>query len=160
MTRQLLFVQGGGEGVHDRWDDKLVASLRRELGSTYEVRYPCMPDEGHPKYAAWKRQLGEELAQLDDGPLLVAHSVGANILVHALAEAPPERAIAFSSRRPSSARAGGRATTSTRDRISRRGCPTDRRKRADRRDITGRDFLLDGGVTASYFFGELAPQRA
>ncbi len=24
--RQLLFVQGGGAGVHDEWDDKLVAS--------------------------------------------------------------------------------------------------------------------------------------
>jgi NAD(P)-dependent dehydrogenase (short-subunit alcohol dehydrogenase family) len=24
--------------------------------------------------------------------------------------------------------------------------------------ITGSDFLMDGGVTASYFFGELAPQ--
>lgn len=26
--------------------------------------------------------------------------------------------------------------------------------------ITGSDFLMDGGVTASYFFGELAPQRS
>jgi hypothetical protein len=24
--------------------------------------------------------------------------------------------------------------------------------------ITGRDFLMDGGVTASYWFGSLAPQ--
>jgi hypothetical protein len=24
--------------------------------------------------------------------------------------------------------------------------------------ITGRDFRMDGGVTASYFYGELAPQ--
>jgi hypothetical protein len=25
--------------------------------------------------------------------------------------------------------------------------------------ITGSDFLMDGGVTASYFFGELAPKE-
>ena len=25
--------------------------------------------------------------------------------------------------------------------------------------ITGSDFLIDGGVTASYFYGELAPSR-
>jgi NAD(P)-dependent dehydrogenase (short-subunit alcohol dehydrogenase family) len=25
--------------------------------------------------------------------------------------------------------------------------------------ITGSDFLMDGGVTASYWFGELAPQQ-
>jgi len=29
---------------------------------------------------------------------------------------------------------------------------------ADGAFITGSDFLMDGGVTASYFFGELAPQ--
>ncbi len=26
--------------------------------------------------------------------------------------------------------------------------------------ITGSDFLIDGGVTASYFYGELAPRRS
>ena len=45
-TRQILFIQGGGAGAHDEWDDKLVESLRQELGGGYEVRYPRMPDEG------------------------------------------------------------------------------------------------------------------
>lgn len=31
---------------------------------------------------------------------------------------------------------------------------------ADGAFITGSDFLMDGGVTASYFYGELAPQQA
>jgi hypothetical protein len=26
--------------------------------------------------------------------------------------------------------------------------------------ITGSDFLMDGGVTAAYWYGELAPERA
>jgi hypothetical protein len=26
--------------------------------------------------------------------------------------------------------------------------------------ITGSDFLIDGGVTASYFYGELAPSES
>jgi hypothetical protein len=26
---QILFIQGGGADVHDAWDDKLVASLKR-----------------------------------------------------------------------------------------------------------------------------------
>jgi hypothetical protein len=29
---------------------------------------------------------------------------------------------------------------------------------ADGAFITGSDFLIDGGVTASYFYGELAPE--
>ena len=32
-----------------------------------------------------------------------------------------------------------------------------RPQRPDGAFITGSDFLIDGGVTASYFFGELAP---
>jgi hypothetical protein len=27
MTKQILFIQGGGAGAHDEWDSKLVASL-------------------------------------------------------------------------------------------------------------------------------------
>ena len=40
--RELLFVQGAGEDVHDKWDDKLVESLRRELGDEIAIRYPRM----------------------------------------------------------------------------------------------------------------------
>jgi predicted alpha/beta hydrolase family esterase len=90
----VLFVQGGGEGAHDQWDDKLVASLRRELGSSYEIRYPRMPEERAPHYARWKRKLQEELSRLDDDAILVGHSIGATILIHALAETAPGRAIA------------------------------------------------------------------
>ena len=84
--RQILFVQGGGEGVHDEWDDKLAASLRRELGPDYDVRYPLMPDEADPKFAKWKPALERELAALERGSVVVGHSVGGTMLVHTLAE--------------------------------------------------------------------------
>ena len=51
MTRQVLFIQGGGEGVHDEWDKQLVASLKRELGPDYQISYPRMPNEAHRQYA-------------------------------------------------------------------------------------------------------------
>jgi len=86
--RQVLFVQGGGEGVHDRWDNRLVDSLSGELGPAYEIRYPVMPDEGDPKYAEWKLALGSELAALDHGAIVIGHSVGGTILIHVLAESP------------------------------------------------------------------------
>jgi pimeloyl-ACP methyl ester carboxylesterase len=86
MKRQLLFVQGGGAGVHDEWDNKLVESLRRELGPDYEIRYPRMPNEGDPNYAAWKATLEREFAALNHGAILVGHSVGGTILVNTLAE--------------------------------------------------------------------------
>ncbi len=91
MRRQLLFVQGGGAGAHDDWDDKLVESLRRELGSNFEIRYPRMPNEDDPAYAAWKATLEKELATLDDDAILVGHSLGGTILINAIAKSRSER---------------------------------------------------------------------
>src|SRR5215469_1473256 len=75
-TRHLLFIQGGGAGAHDDWDDKLSDSLRRELGDGYEVRYPRMPNEDDPSYASWSAAIRRELTALDDGAVVAGHSVG------------------------------------------------------------------------------------
>ena len=91
MSSQLLFVQGGGAGTHDEWDNKLVDSLRRELGPNFEIRYPRMPNEDDPSFAAWKTALEKEFAKLKDGAILVGHSIGGTILVNALAETPSKR---------------------------------------------------------------------
>jgi predicted alpha/beta hydrolase family esterase len=86
MNRQILFVQGGGEGAHDAWDNRLVDSLGRLLGTRYEIRYPLMPSEADPSYASWKTALMEEIAALDDGAILIGHSIGGAILINVLAE--------------------------------------------------------------------------
>ncbi|HVX80545.1 MAG TPA: alpha/beta hydrolase [Devosiaceae bacterium] len=93
MSRDVLFVQGGGEAVHDDWDSHLVESLRRELGPGYRVRYPRMPNEADPSYAIWRDAIEDEFASLGEGALLVAHSVGATILLNTLAERRPRRAF-------------------------------------------------------------------
>jgi pimeloyl-ACP methyl ester carboxylesterase len=87
-TGTVLFIQGGGDGVHDQWDDKLVASLRRHLGDEFEVRYPRMPREEDPSSETWGRAIRRELADLDAGAIVVGHSVGATILVQTLVEGP------------------------------------------------------------------------
>jgi predicted alpha/beta hydrolase family esterase len=94
MKKQVLFIQGGGAGTYDEWDNKLVDSLRRELGPGYDVRYPRMPNEANPSYTMWKVALAEEIAGLDDGAVLIGHSLGGTILINALAEAPPNRKLA------------------------------------------------------------------
>ena len=93
MTKQVLFIQGGGEGVHDEWDNKLVASLERELGPDYEIRYPRMPNEADPRYALWKAVLKKEFAKLDEGAILVGHSIGGTILINVLAEGPCDSSL-------------------------------------------------------------------
>jgi predicted alpha/beta hydrolase family esterase len=93
VKHQLLFVQGGGHGVHDEWDNKLVESLRRELGQDYEIRYPRMPNEDDPDYTPWKTTLEREFGTLQDGAILVGHSVGGTILVKVLAEHSPAQKL-------------------------------------------------------------------
>ncbi|MGW3604202.1 alpha/beta fold hydrolase [Micromonospora sp. NPDC005161] len=92
-TGQILFIQGGGAGTHDEWDNELVDSLRREFGDGYEVRYPRMPDEDDPSYATWSAAIRREIAALDGGAVVAGHSVGGTILINALAERPPERKL-------------------------------------------------------------------
>ena len=86
MATQVLFVQGGGDGTHDGWDNKLVESLSKELGPGYEIHYPVMPNEADPSYAAWKAALEREIAALESGAILVGHSIGGTILINVLAE--------------------------------------------------------------------------
>jgi predicted alpha/beta hydrolase family esterase len=94
VKHQLLFVQGGGQGVHGEWDSKLVESLRRELGPEYEIRYQRMPGEEKPSYASWRTTLEREFEKLRDGALLVGHSVGGTILLKALTEQLSDRKFA------------------------------------------------------------------
>ena len=94
MTHHVLFVQGGGEGAHDKWDNKLVESLERELGPDYAVHYPRMPHEADPRYAAWKAALQREFDRLDDGAILIGHSIGGTILIRTLADEPPKLTFA------------------------------------------------------------------
>ena len=90
MQRQLLFIQGGGADAY-AWDRKLVDSLTHSLGPDYESRYPRMPNEDDPDEARWKAVIMQEFAALDDGAILVGHSIGGTILVDLLAEQPPAR---------------------------------------------------------------------
>lgn len=89
MIHQLLFVQGGGADTHDAWDHKLVDSLQAALGPRYEMRYPRMPAEANPEYAAWKATLRQEFNSLREGAILIGHSIGGTLLLHTLAELQP-----------------------------------------------------------------------
>ena len=87
----MLFIQGGGEGTHAEWDNKLVANLERELGPGYEIRYPRMPNEADPRYSTWSKAIEKEIEALGDGAIFVGHSVGGTILIKTLADQQPRR---------------------------------------------------------------------
>jgi len=91
--KQILFVQGAGEDAHEQWDNKLVDSLRQELGPDYEIRYPIMPNEADPQFEPWRVALEAEMAMLQQGAIVVGHSVGGTILINVLAEYRPRVAL-------------------------------------------------------------------
>ncbi len=93
MQKQVLFIQGGGEGAHEI-DRKLATSLQDTLGVQYDVSYPRMPEEENSGYEAWKTRLSKELAALDTNAIVVAHSVGCSILLKYLSEAGVNKPLA------------------------------------------------------------------
>ena len=93
MKKQVLFVQGGGEGAYQE-DEILAENLREVLGAAFDVRYPKMPDEASPDSEAWKVTIARELAALDGEVVLVGHSVGAFVLLKYLSEDAVEKPIA------------------------------------------------------------------
>ena len=91
---RVVFVQGGGPGTHDSWDNRLVASLEQALGAGYVVRYPRMPREADPDPRGWKEAIARELGTGGDtATIVVAHSVGAALVLDFLAEAEAGRQI-------------------------------------------------------------------
>lgn len=92
-SKQILFIQGGGAGVHDGWDNKLVDSLAGALGHGYRIRYPHMPQEDDPSRDMWSASINRELEALEDGAVAVGHSVGGTILISTLADGLAVRSV-------------------------------------------------------------------
>jgi predicted alpha/beta hydrolase family esterase len=82
--KQVLFIHGGGEGGYEA-DASLAASLERELGAGYNVRYPHMPSDETPDFG-WGQRIASELAAIKEETLLVGHSLGASMLLKVLSE--------------------------------------------------------------------------
>jgi uncharacterized protein len=92
MKKQVLFIQGAGEGAYEE-DAKLANSLQDALGIEYYVLYPKMPEEEDQGYEAWKAQISKELAALNDKVFLVGHSLGTSMLLKYLAEEEIEKSV-------------------------------------------------------------------
>ncbi len=80
MKKQVLFIQGAGEGAYAE-DEKLALSLQAALGTEYQVFYPQMPNEEDPEDEAWITQISKELASVDGNVILVGHSAGGAVLL-------------------------------------------------------------------------------
>jgi predicted alpha/beta hydrolase family esterase len=80
MKKQVLFIQGAGEGAYEE-DKELATSLQDSLGDEYYVVYPPMPNEEDPQDGPWMAQISKELAALEGKVILVGHSAGGGVLL-------------------------------------------------------------------------------
>ena len=65
-----------------RWRDTLADGL----GSDWEVLLPTMPSKFNAKYIEWKIWFEKVIPYLEDGAILVGHSLGGSFLVKYLSE--------------------------------------------------------------------------
>lgn len=84
--KQVLFIHSAGPQGEGEGSFGLLRYLVDELGSEFQVVAPEMPDPDDPQYATWKKKLKEEIASLDDGAVLVGHSLGGSVLFKFLSE--------------------------------------------------------------------------
>jgi predicted alpha/beta hydrolase family esterase len=93
MNKHLLFIQGGGYDGYEA-DKSLVTALQNALGKEYIIHYPeLQSDENAPDFG-WVQQIGTHIAQAADGVILVAHSLGASMLLKCLSEYTEDKKIA------------------------------------------------------------------
>jgi len=92
MKKHILFIQGGGDNGYDA-DTAMVDSLKQALGDEYEVIYPKLQADESASDFGWPRQIGEKISDIKGDVILVAHSVGASVLLKYLSEEKVEKKI-------------------------------------------------------------------
>jgi uncharacterized protein len=92
MKKHVLFIQGGGNEGYEA-DAKLADSLKNSLGEKYDVQYPRMHvDESKPDFG-WCQQIENEIETVNGSIILVAHSLGASMLLKYLSESEIKKQI-------------------------------------------------------------------
>lgn len=86
MAQQVLFIHSAGPQGEGQGSSGLLRYLEKELKSAFQLMAPKMPVPEDPKHPAWKSVLKEEIATLEDGSILVGHSIGGSALLKFLSE--------------------------------------------------------------------------
>jgi pimeloyl-ACP methyl ester carboxylesterase len=85
MKKTVIFFHGGGSREDYDADEKLVASLKINLGPDYLVHYPFLPDDGSRDLGR-REQITHEILASQEGVILAGHSLGASMLLACLSE--------------------------------------------------------------------------
>ncbi|MXV16574.1 alpha/beta fold hydrolase [Hufsiella ginkgonis] len=93
MKKRVLFIQGGGEGGYEA-GIPLAEALQEAVGEDYKVNYPRMESDEEAPDFGWLRQIGEEISSSGENVIVVAHSLGASMVLKYLSEQLVAKSIA------------------------------------------------------------------
>lgn len=93
MKEEILFIHSAGPQGHHEGSNYLVTYLQNNLGPSYEIVFPEMPDPENPHYRSWKRTLNGVFDSVDNDLILIGHSLGASVLLKYLSEEKVDRKI-------------------------------------------------------------------
>lgn len=85
MKKHILFLHGGGDDGYEE-DAKLVASLQATLGDACEIHYPHLSSDENLPDLGWPQQIAGLLPARENEVIVVAHSLGASMLLKCLSE--------------------------------------------------------------------------
>ena len=85
---KILFLHGGGDDGYEA-DLKMATSLKEALGSNFDISYPRIKsNESIPDFG-WPQEIHNHIAQCGNKVFIVAHSLGASMLLKCLSELSP-----------------------------------------------------------------------
>ena len=92
-NKKVLFLHSAGPQHNDEGSAKLLQYIKDNLSTDYQIIAPIMPNPDDPNYQSWKNALKEIYKIIDDGIILIGHSLGGSVLLKFLSEEQPQQKI-------------------------------------------------------------------
>lgn len=70
------------------------AKLEDALGAEYTVSCPIVPASKQSRYAEWRERIEDSVSRMEDGLILLGHSLGGSVVLKCLSEGRLQRTVA------------------------------------------------------------------
>ncbi len=91
---KILFLHSAGPQHDDEGSARLLQWLRRTLSAEYDIIAPLLPHPENPDYESWRDSIAGLLEVMDEGMIIIGHSLGGSVLLKYLAECTFRKQIA------------------------------------------------------------------
>lgn len=86
MSKTIFFVHSAGPQSGKEGSGEFISILKKSLGDAYDIKHPSMPEPEDPDYEPWRNQVRKEIIGLEEGSILIGHSLGGSVLLKYFSE--------------------------------------------------------------------------